>query len=81
MSVCKCMYLWKWNRMSMIDDNLLTKLLTRFNLMFSVFPAIIRLILKEQESNFHLQFVASKNVHFKVCMSFEKKFLKTLYYT
>ena len=79
MSVCKCMYLWKWNRMSMIDDNLLTKLLTRFNLMFSVFPAIIRLILKEQESNFHLQFVASKNVHFKVCMSFEKKFLKTLY--
>ena len=64
--------------MSMIDDDLLTKLLTRFNLMFSILPAIIRLILKEQESNFHLQFVASKNVHFKVYLMY---LILTKYYT
>ena len=68
MSVCKCMYLWKWNRMSMIDEDLLTKLLTRFNLMFSILPVIIRLILKEHESNIHVQFIASTNAKFKVRM-------------
>ena len=65
MSFLKCLNLWKWHRMAMVDDDFISQLLTRFNLIFSFLPIMARILLNEPETNMNILYATMRNP--KVC--------------
>ena len=66
MSIMKCLYLWKWHRMAMVDDDFLSGFLINFNKIFCCLPVMARIILNEPESNPHLHYATLKKPKFQV---------------
>ena len=66
MSIMKCLYLWKWHRMAMVDDDFLSGFLINFNKIFCFLPIMARIILNEPESNPHLHYATLKKPKFQV---------------
>jgi hypothetical protein len=61
MIILKCLYLFYWPRMAMLDDTLVAQFLGRFNLMISSIITISRLHLGEYHSNIHFKFATGTN--------------------
>ena len=51
--------------MAMVDDDFISQLLTRFNLIFSFLPIMARILLNEPETNFNILYATMRNP--KVC--------------
>ena len=51
MVIIKCLFIYKWSQMSMIDDYLIAKLLHRMNLLISGILTFPRIILAEYMTN------------------------------
>ena len=51
--------------MAMVDDDFISQLLTRFNLIFSFLPIMARILLNEPETNMNILYATMRNP--KVC--------------
>ena len=47
--------------MAMVDDDFISQLLTRFNLIFSFLPIMARILLNEPETNFNILYATMRN--------------------
>ena len=62
--------------MAMVDDDFISQLLTRFNLIFSFLPIMARILLNEPETNFNILYATMRNP--KVCNLYNNKcFVRT----
>jgi hypothetical protein len=57
MMILKCLYLFYWPRMAMLDDTLLSKFISRWNLMITSLCTFTRLHTGEYHTNTHFQFI------------------------
>ena len=53
MTLLKCLYISKWSKMAMIEDDFLARMLAEFNLFFSIMSTLIRIYLDEPMNNIH----------------------------
>ena len=60
MSILKCLYLFKWSRMAMVDDTFLVTCLKVANCTYSLGALFIRSVLGEYESNQNVNFLLNK---------------------
>ena len=51
----KALYIMKWHRMAMIDDNFLSKIFFGFNCMISALIITVRITTQEYFGNYHYQ--------------------------
>jgi hypothetical protein len=57
MMLLKCLYVFYWPRMAMLDDTLVAQFIGRWNLMISSLSIFTRLYIVEYHTNTHYQFV------------------------
>jgi hypothetical protein len=57
MMLLKCLYVFYWPKMAMIDDTLVAEFIGRWNLMMSSLSIFTRLYIIEYHTNTHYQFV------------------------
>jgi hypothetical protein len=60
MMILKCLYLFLWPRMAMLDDNFIAQFIGWWNLMISSICTFTRLHLGEYHTNPHFQFVTGQ---------------------
>ena len=53
MTILKCLYISKWSKMAMIEDDFLARILAEFNLFISITMTLIRIYLDEPMNNLH----------------------------
>ena len=53
MTILKCLFISKWSKMAMIEDDFLARILAEFNFFISIMSALIRIYLDEPMNNLH----------------------------
>ena len=53
MTILKCLYISKWSKMAMIEDDFLARILAEFNFFISITMTLIRIYLDEPMNNLH----------------------------
>ena len=53
MTILKCLYISKWSKMAMIEDDFVARILSEFNFFISITSTLIRIYLDEPMNNLH----------------------------
>jgi hypothetical protein len=76
MMILKCLYLFYWPRMAMLDDTLLSQFMARWNLMITSLCTFTRLHIGEYHTNTHFQFITgSKSFNIESALSTRTHFM------
>jgi hypothetical protein len=74
MMILKCLYMFFWSRMAMLDDTLVAQFIGQWNLMISSLTIFTRLYIGEYNTSIHYQFITG-NKSFKDESDLSKKIL------
>ena len=53
MTILKCLYISKWSKMAMIEDDFVARILTEGNILISMTTTFVRIYLGEPMNNYH----------------------------
>ena len=53
MTILKCLFISKWSKMAMIEDDFVARILAEFNFFSSIMSTLIRIYLDEPMHNLH----------------------------